>query len=170
MYSIVIELVRLGFHGFAVVMLFLGYRLLKTVVAERGSPNTEGLQLRPKSVKTFLVISLIFFVLGVASELFRTSQERTRENEMTMQLQPEAASMPDGALLPTLLEEDEGGAKPVQIDESTSTFRVKVKHGQRFYLQLHTLTRRVENLTARVNQLQLRQGGEDAEGGLDDDV
>ena len=173
MYDIAIELVRLGFHGFAVVMLFLGYRLLRAVVGEKASSAAEeitGLQLRLKSVRNFLVISLIFFVLGVASELFRMSQEKRQTNEMTMQLQPEAASMPDEALVPTLLAEDDGNPKPVKMNEATSTFRVKVRDGQRFYLQLHTLTGRVENLTERVNRLLIKQGEENAEGGLDDDL
>ncbi len=176
----IVELVRLGFHGVAVAMLILGFWLLRAVIVEKKQPidpkvakevkdaEITKLKLKLKSVRNYLLISLVFFVLGVGSEMYKQIWEKTQENEMTVQLQPEAASMPDIALMPTLLKEDD--PIPLPIQQATSTFKIKVKHGQRFYLQLHTLTNRVENLTNRVNQLLLANEKESAEGGLEDEI
>lgn len=172
MNNVVIALLRLGFHGFAVVMLYLGYRLLRTVVAERASPASEstaeirGLQLRLKEVRIFCFISLIFFVLGVASELLRQFQVRSQENEMTMQVQPEIADMLGKELIPILLEGRE--MRTVSMGDNTSAFIVNVKHRQLYYLKLHPLAREVDRLRKLLANQRSKEQEENAEGGLDD--
>lgn len=173
MFNFIIELVRLGFHGVAVVMLFLGYRLLRGVVVGKskvdGKIGVDKLKLRLKEVRVFLVISLVFFVLGVGSEFFRKFQERLQENVITVHIQPESAIMPEKNSMPILLKEkmDCSGCETVSMNKATKAFKVKVKHGQIFYLQLYNLTQKLESLNNLVKQLTKGQGN-NREGGFDD--
>ncbi len=125
-----VDLIRLGFHGFAAAMLLMGFRLLKTVINKQDdSDHTENsrleLKLLLKSVRNFLLISLVFFVLGVTSELLKNQFEKNQVNEMTVMIQPDANGVIDKGLLPTLLKEDEG--IPVKFNLLTSTFKDSVK-------------------------------------------
>ncbi len=172
MYNLIIELVRLGFHGVAVVMLILGYRLLRGVLEKQSKITSEiglsGLKLRLKEVRVFLVISLVFFILGAGSELFRRSQEKQQENEMTVLIQPEISTIQDKKFVPILRKDTTDSPGPIllSINKETSTFSVKVRHGQKLYVQFHKLTQELERLRYMLNL----KMGEKEKGGIDDGI
>lgn len=64
----VADIINLGFHGFAFVTLYLGFRLLK-IVAKR--EKTESIKILMRSTHIFLIVSFLFFLGGVGFELYR---------------------------------------------------------------------------------------------------
>lgn len=171
----IIDLIRLGFHGFAAAMLFMGFRLLNTVISKQDDDHSEDsrleLRLLLRSVRNFLWISLVFFLLGVASELLRNHIQKTQKNEMSITLQPGTMTVVDQTLLPTLINEIDG--KVVKLNYNTSTFKDSVKNGQRYFLQIDLLNKEISDLRNKLNILQLELNNEHNvtdEGGISDEI
>jgi hypothetical protein len=148
--QMVVELVRLGFHGLALVMLFLGYRLIRQVltgkadVAQNGFDQSAKLfSLRLTGVAMFLGVSLIFFILGVGSELMRHSQE----NDVIVYFSPK--EMPGEIEMPILVK----GMEPVHIHAETGAAMLRVKHKETLSLQLEVLTNELGRVRALVDRL-----------------
>ena len=151
--TLIIELVRLGFHGFAVVMLLLGYRLLKVVPKQA---DIQALERRSKDIRFFMWISVVFFVLGVGSELFKQSQlhkaemsQQLQENELNVYFTPPPSLMPLGVDMPIILK----GASLLLPDKKTGVVTIKVKHGEAFHLQFYSITKEIEGLKQLVETL-----------------
>lgn len=168
--DIALELVRTGFHGLALVMLYLGYRLLATILS-RKSADVVGDAMkveagRHKVVTKFMIISLVFFVLGVGSELYRHSQAYT----LTIAISPSV--LPNGVESPTLLK---------LIDLKTVSFadgpeQITVRNDEAIMFQLDAMTAEIVHLQEvlgsqaieRVGGVEGVAGAVGTEGGLDD--
>ncbi|MEM7483185.1 MAG: tetratricopeptide repeat protein [Acidobacteriota bacterium] len=106
---------QLGFHAAALVFLYLGYRLLRQVVASGG----EELPLKLKNVRFFMIMSLAFFVLGASLQLYEGWARRTdRSGARQLLLHLSPTRMPEDVppaevrLAGELLEFDNGRAAP----------------------------------------------------------
>lgn len=153
--NLIIELVRLGFHGFALAMLLLGYRLIRTASSEG---NPEFLDRRSKDIRFFMAVSVIFFVLGVGSELYA----KTQAIDLIIVVNPAPSAMQ-----PEVEPIFKKGTDLLVLDWDTGHTTISVKHGEQLYLQFYSLTKEMERLQNVVEQL-LKEQAEESEGGLDD--
>lgn len=131
-----VPLVRLGFHGLALAMLVLGYRLLRQLLL---SPETKTLQPKLKEVRVFLGISLVFFFSGASLELVR----RAQRNEVTIAISP--MPWPGEIPLPTLLA-DQSEELPL-ADKQHSV--VELRHGATVFVHLESLADEIRKLQAQ---------------------
>lgn len=152
--DLIIDLIRLGFHGFAAAMLLMGFKLLNQVISQQDDDHSDGSQIELRmllrSVRFFLWISVLFFLLGVTSELARLKILKTQKNEMAITLQPGAGTV-DTKLLPTLYNEQNG--KIVNLDVNSSTYNDEVIHGQNYTLQIDLLNQEIADLRAQNKKL-----------------
>jgi len=88
--ELALTLFQLGFHGAALVFLFLGYRLNQKVVEEDGPQLKEKLA----SVRFFLAMALAFFVVGAGLQVWSELGDSDLTTDLTMHLSP--AKMPEG--------------------------------------------------------------------------
>lgn len=70
-----VRILELGFHGFAFLMAFLGFLLLRRLITQRDQQtapkDVDVLRMRLQGVKVFLLVSVIFLVAGGALEIVR---------------------------------------------------------------------------------------------------
>lgn len=155
-----VELARMGFHGVALVMLILGFYLLRSILKEQ----VTELRRRLTAIYVFLGISLVFFVVGVGSELYKSSKEDQQIDKITIEIRPDI----HGENTPTLLKIADDMRETVEFDTLTSTFRTTIKGGPVFYLQLHTLTQKINKLQEQLAALRVERENITTEGGLDE--
>jgi hypothetical protein len=62
----VVELVKVGFLGFAVVIMYLAYNSLRNLVASKASP--EVLMVFAREIRIFMGISILVVALGIVWE------------------------------------------------------------------------------------------------------
>ncbi len=92
-----LQLFQAGFHGAALVFLVLGYYLLRKVLAEKpgaaaAAQNTFRMKLR--AVWGFLWFAFLFFVAGVAFQIWGPRIGRGSSDPLVVQLSP--SEMPAG--------------------------------------------------------------------------
>jgi hypothetical protein len=73
----VLAILQVGATGFAVIMLYLGYSLLKTLIDQspKSKEALEALRLKIRSLYAFLAVSLLMAVIGLAGQFFLRNEE-----------------------------------------------------------------------------------------------
>lgn len=162
-----IDYIRLGFHGFAFVMLFLGYMLLRSFVTkcqtmanDLKQEQSDLFRMLSRNIIGFLVISLIFFVGGASLEIFRQAQLNSalsQPHDLEFLVSP--AMMPSGLPPPKISlrdvtkEFDMAGRATLQAKNEDS-IRVLLEDVTNKYTELDNLNRQL-----------LGQWAEDEDGG-----
>lgn len=136
--DLLVSLVRLGFHGAALAMLFLGYMLMRRVL---NAEATEQLGPRLAQVRFFLVVSLMFFLVGAGLELVR----RAQMNDVSISISP--MPWPGGIPSPTLLEDS--GKALVFSENLVAT--VPLRHGAMVQLHLETIADLITRLESQLD-------------------
>ena len=165
-----VEVIRYGFHGLAFAMLFLGYRLLKTIHETGGSGHksilAEERERQYRSIYIFMGISLLFFILGVSSEMYRQNQERshqTQEADLHIVISPNPLPW-DGLPMPKIIKDSE----VIHFNETNDPVSIKINQRGNLVLQLSpTLNPLLKEINDKKYLLarQLKQSDQ----GLDDE-
>ncbi len=155
-----LPLITAGFHGFAVAMLYMGYKLLKTVVARQVEANEENLKrlsILVREIRFFLVISLIFFFAGSGLQLYN----QMRDNEIFVLVSPR--KMPSKDLMPTILKNNN---EEIRLNNGMATIRIKDKSTLDFITQ--QLVDEVRSNRKIISELTARLGNNDEIGFTDE--
>jgi hypothetical protein len=158
----VVDLVRLGFHGFAIVILYLGYRLLRSVVKSKDI-KVEDLKPRLKEVRIFMAFSLIFLFGGASLEMLRGGQKYDVHVIVT------PAPLPSGIKQPILTLD----AIQSVLDNNTGTAKSKLRDGASIHLHIEPIIFQFQKMNSELQTTrailaeQLRSKGVSG-GGFDD--
>ncbi|MBI5695969.1 MAG: hypothetical protein HZC51_09580 [Nitrospirae bacterium] len=157
--SIVVDVLRVGASGFAVVMFGYSFKLFKDLInegtAEDASPATLALFDRKSSlVKHFMSVSIIFFILGMAGQYFIAKQK----HNVTVSVNPQA--MPEGIEAPMLRTGKD------RLDLGKGVVEVGLTDGADMNIEVNALTdairdARVQLGTTAKNNVALTGGGLD---------
>jgi len=130
------KILQYGVSGFAVVLLYLGYRLLHQLI---DIPDSKS-NIKPKltAVIIFMATSLIFFFGGIISEYFRD----IRENPVYVLITPE--KMPEGVNLPKIRH----GLEAVEFKDKGA--KISLKYNDYLTVQLDCLTDQIIQLKATM--------------------
>ena len=71
-YKAIAELLKYGFFAVSIIMIYLGYSLTKEVISYQET-SIEKIN----SAKFFLVMALLFLIVGGSLEIYRTNNSRT---------------------------------------------------------------------------------------------
>lgn len=153
-----IDLVRLGFHGVALAVLLLGYRLLKTVVEARVREGKEASDFSVilKNIRTFMVLSLCFFLAGAAMEIWRLGLAPV--NQISLVLSPSEMPETDIAMPEIVAEKTYTlGKEPINID---------VRPGDRLFFRVESLCKVINTKNQQLGLLTARLGEGNSEQGF----
>lgn len=138
----VVDLVRLGFHGFAIVILFLGYRLLRSVVKGKDI-KIEYLKPLLKEVRIFMAFSLIFLFGGASLELLRGGQKYDVHVIVT------PAPLPIGIKQPILTLD----AIQSVLDNATGTTKSKLRDGASIHLHIEPIINQYQEMNFELRRI-----------------
>lgn len=153
-----IELVRAGFHGLALAILLLGFFLLRKVVDANTGDNGHG---RDDSsllghIRTFLIISLVFLVVGATLEVWRLSLVHEARVHVTVS----PRDMPEEAESPELVAGEE-------VHSITGTpRRVTVKDAQSLVFRVDGLCHKIRQHEKLLSELTADMGEQSDEMGI----
>jgi hypothetical protein len=128
----VFQVLQYGISGFAVVLLYLGYRLLNQLFNFQG--DDKNLKSKVTLVIIFMVTSLIFFFGGI----FGQEWVHEQSNPVYVLITPN--HMPDGVDLPTVRR----GIEVQTINNNGAI--IKVKYNDQITLQLDALIKKIDDL------------------------
>ncbi|MDX1530754.1 MAG: hypothetical protein R3362_04440 [Rhodothermales bacterium] len=123
-FDILVDLVRTGFHGVALAFVYLGYRAIRDVTTQPSDDDptndeeeTRRLEMKLSAIHRFVLLSLVFFLLGIGSEMLRGFVFKAYKQDIMVSLQPhhihlEQLKLPVPELRHNLIpfDIDEGGA------------------------------------------------------------
>ena len=95
-----LPIISVGFHGCAVAILYLGYRLYREVV--RKDNEREIIEIKSKNLKFFLVISLIFLVMGPGFQILENVLSNSQKNSLHLVIYPKKEEMPENTPMPDI--------------------------------------------------------------------
>ena len=133
--SVVYQIISLGVTGFAFVMLFMGYRLIQK------NPGREN----QGNVRFFLVISLVFFVIGAVISLI----EDRRSKALSICVIPNSYS--SHGIMPVILNTTEN--KQVVMSKSGVT-RTQVSNNTALVMNFTALEKRITELERLISGYQ----------------
>ncbi|MGE0412883.1 MAG: hypothetical protein AB7I98_05885 [Verrucomicrobiales bacterium] len=133
--NLFIQLIQLGFHGFAFALFFLSFQRFGQISAQEIPDNLEPAQIERRMERTdkllgmlkwFMVFSVLFFVLGVSAQIIAKRIENQNqiesgsvENQLTVSIFPGDMS----TIGPTLKID----GRKVALEDGTGTVRVGSK-------------------------------------------
>lgn len=136
-----LDLVRVGLHGFALAMAFFGYNLLKKITNKDLPPDNpaalEQFKISVRSVRFFLVISLIFFFGGAILHITDKYFDIEKEYSIQLSLVPEEISED---LIPSIRNRD----RKIKLLNGTGELKI---NGKSFLLI------NAEKLVAKLNEI-----------------
>lgn len=130
------QILQYGISGLAVVLLYLGYRLLNQLLNIQG--DDKSFQPKLTSVIIFMVTSLIFFFGGIFGQRIANQTE----NPINIIILPD--NMPNGVCLPSL----RNGKDLLNLTNNAVT--IKVKPDATITLALDCLTTRISELNKTI--------------------
>ncbi len=133
----VLELIQAGFLGFAVLLMFLAYRLLAQLIQRRENENPTNLKVRVIGVFGFLLLTAIVMVLGIYSTV------RSSNVTIAIDLTPRKLEMLDTIVIKV-------GGKSYQRNDGmpggTITKRAQIPNGQRLTIDLEDVSEFIDSL------------------------
>ncbi|MFB4250443.1 MULTISPECIES: hypothetical protein [Pseudomonas] len=81
MNPILLDIIKIGFHGAAIAMAYLTYRLIHKAL-ETNSKSDINLERIMNSVKFFMGLCVVLFVIGVGAQLFTPTPRQTMTKVM----------------------------------------------------------------------------------------
>ncbi|MCP4214412.1 MAG: hypothetical protein GY765_07130 [bacterium] len=124
MNSIIVDLVRVGLHGFALALAYLGYSLLKKITNQElpadNPTELKKFEMSLKSVRFFLVISLIFFFGGAALHIVDKYYDVEKEYKIQLSIYPE--KLPE-ELMPSI----RNAGTPITLTSGTALLKINGK-------------------------------------------
>ena len=132
----VFKILQYGVSGFAVVLLYLGYRLLHQLINIKDVSSS----FKPKltAVIIFMFTSLLFFAGGIFGDYITVK----RANPIVLLITP--SNMPDGVEMPTIRQ----GIETIELKNSGAI--IKVKSDEQVTVQVESLINQINRLKATL--------------------
>jgi hypothetical protein len=151
----IVELVKVGFHGAAIAMAILTFFLLRKAVANWGPDVPPGhipvLNTLLREIRVFMCVSLLFFVLGVAAQIFvRPTKQTTAKVFVSPSRWPK--SIDSFALLTRVKHEQ----KAIALDDGEASVAIDDRDEIRFMMD--DLVMKLQELDANYKTLLSKQG------------
>ena len=151
--ELILSLFQVGFHGAALVFLYLGYRLNRQVVEEDGPQLKEKLS----SVRFFLAMARAFFVVGAGLQIWEAQFDEGPAEPVALNMNLSPKEMPDG--IPNLDVSLDGD--PLKFSRGHAAPPVQV--GNNLRIDAEALRDAVVSLQAVNRQLQLAEAAADGD-------
>ncbi|PBJ21593.1 hypothetical protein BSG18_30230 [Pseudomonas ogarae] len=99
MNPIVLDVIKVGFHGAAIAMAYLTYRLIHKAL-DANAVSSSSLSRILGSVKLFMCLCVVLFIIGVGAQFFTPTQHQTMAKVMvTPSPWPEQLKSYEGLIL-----------------------------------------------------------------------
>ncbi len=134
------ELLKYGVPGFAVILLFLGYRLLTQVL--KSNSDDQNFKAKLIGVGTFMLTSLLFLFGSIFGQAYLKEQE----DRVDLVISP--TSMPAGFEMPIITHSATQTGAEIYINKGRATLTIKDKDN--IMIDLSKITSHIE--TDRKNK------------------